>query len=63
VTLRLLRDESGATIVEYAMVLALFALAAMAGFGFVATNANAQYTSSTNGMTAIQESPPAAVAP
>jgi Flp pilus assembly pilin Flp len=60
---RLLRDESGATIVEYAMVLALFALAAMAGFGAIATNANAQYTSSTNGMTAIQESPPAAVAP
>ena len=62
-TLRLLRDESGATIVEYAMVLALFALAAMAGFGVIATNANAQYTSGTNGMTAIQESPPAAVAP
>ena len=60
---RLLRDESGATIVEYAMVLGLFAIAAMVGFGVVATNANAQYTSSTNGMTAIQESPPAAVLP
>jgi Flp pilus assembly pilin Flp len=52
---RLLRDESGATIVEYAMVLGLFAIAAMVGFGVVATN--------TNGMTAIQESPPAAVLP
>lgn len=60
---RLWRDVSGATIVEYAMVLGWFAIAAMVGFGLVATNANKSYSASTSGMTSIQESPPAPATP
>jgi Flp pilus assembly pilin Flp len=60
---RLLRDESGATLVEYTMVLGLFALAAITGFGVVATNAGSRYNSGTTTMTSIQENPPPAATP
>jgi Flp pilus assembly pilin Flp len=60
---RLLRDERGVTLVEYAMVMTLFAVFAIVGFRVVATNANSQYTSSTNSMTSIQENTLPAVSP
>ena len=60
---RLLRDESGATIVEYAMIMTLFAVFAIVGFSAVATSANSQYANSTNSMTNIQENPLPAVSP
>ena len=54
---RLLRDESAVTLVEYAFVLALFALITAAAFDKIAVNSNAQYSSATNQMTVIGESP------
>jgi Flp pilus assembly pilin Flp len=60
---RLLRDECGATLVEYAMVLGLFAIFAMVGFGVVATNAGSSYNAGTTTMTSIQENPPVASPP
>ncbi len=61
--LRLLRDECGATVVEYAMVLGWFAIAAMVGFGLVAVNAGGRYSAGTTTMTTTQEVPPVAVTP
>ena len=41
--LRLLRDESGAAMVEYALLVALIALVAIVGVSAVGTNINAQF--------------------
>ena len=60
---RLWRDVSGATVVEYAAVLAFFALAAIVGFGAVGTKANSTYSAGTTEMTNIGESPLPAVSP
>jgi Flp pilus assembly pilin Flp len=60
---RLLRDECGATIAEYAMVLGWFAIAAMVGFGVIAVNANNAYSSSTSKMTDVEENPLPTVVP
>ncbi len=60
---RLWRDVEGATTVEYALVLTLFAVAAVIGFTSVATNANRTYNSSTSSMTSIQENTLPAVSP
>lgn len=60
---RLLRDECGATLVEYAMVLGLFAILAITGFGVVATESGNRYNAGTTTMTSIQENPPVAATP
>jgi len=60
---RLLRDELGATAVEYAMVLGWFAIAAMVGFGLVAVNAGNSYNAGTTTMSSIQENPPVPATP
>ena len=54
---RLLRNEAGGTLVEYAMVVALFALGMISVMNLVASNANTQYTGASNEMNAIEESP------
>lgn len=59
----LARDETGGPLLEYAMVLALFALACVIGFQQVSINANSAYNSSTTTMTSIQESPLPTAAP
>ena len=60
---RLLRDTSGGAILEYALALALFALACSAAFVNIAQNANAAYNAGTTGMTGVQQSPPPTVVP
>jgi Flp pilus assembly pilin Flp len=61
---RFVRDETGGPLLEYAMVLGLFALACVVGFNAVAINANTAYNQSTSTMSGIQESPlPTAVPP
>ena len=60
---RLARDVDGATMVEYALILALFALTAAVGFAAIATNANKQYNNGTSAMTSIQENALPAVSP
>ena len=60
---RLWRDVSGGTIVEYAIVLAFFALLAMGGFQLIASSANNAYCSGTSKMTDIEENPLPTVAP
>ncbi len=60
---RLLRDQSGGPILEYALVTALFGLACIVGFGVVSTSANGSYNKSTSGMMSIQESPLPTCAP
>jgi len=54
---RLLRDESGGPLVEYALVLALFSMFAALGFQAIAVSANGQYSRSTTGMSNVQENP------
>ena len=44
-TLQALKDESGQDLIEYALVVALIALAATAGMQTVATDINAAFTS------------------
>ncbi|MBV8332039.1 MAG: hypothetical protein JO029_04025 [Candidatus Eremiobacteraeota bacterium] len=60
---RLLRDTSGGAIMEYALVLALFALACSAAFLNIAQNSNTAYNAGTTGMTGVQQSPPPTVVP
>jgi Flp pilus assembly pilin Flp len=60
---RLWRDVRGATMVEYALVLAFFAILAAIGFQQVATSANTQYSAGTTTMTNLQESPLPALSP
>jgi Flp pilus assembly pilin Flp len=45
---RLLRDESGSEIVEYAMALAFFGIVAIASLYFIPTVANNQVTTDDN---------------
>ena len=55
---RLLQDEEGATIVEYALCLATFSLVAIAGFYALVQNANGAYSSQTSAMNAYQTAGP-----
>ena len=45
ITIQALRDENGQDLIEYALVVALIALAATAGMQSVATSINAAFTS------------------
>ena len=54
---RLWKDDRGGALLEYGAALALFAVGCMLAFANVATSANAAYSTSTNSLTAIQESP------
>jgi pilus assembly protein Flp/PilA len=46
--LRLARDESGATAIEYGLIVALIFLAIIGGLSTFATNENAMYTHISN---------------
>jgi Flp pilus assembly pilin Flp len=60
---RMLRDVAGGTVVEYAVVFALFAVLAAVAFTNIAVNANTQYNAGTGEMTRLQESPLPAATP
>jgi len=45
---RLTRDESGATAIEYGLIVALIFLAIIGGLSTFATNENAMYTNISN---------------
>jgi pilus assembly protein Flp/PilA len=45
---RLVRDESGATAIEYGLIVALIFLAIIGGLSTFATNENAMYTHISN---------------
>lgn len=55
--IRMLRDDSGVAMMEYAIAFAMFALSCAVVFVLVATNAGNRYATSTSMMTTIQESP------
>ncbi len=46
--MRLTRDESGATAIEYGLIVALIFLAIIGGLSSFATNENAMYTHISN---------------
>ncbi len=54
----LLRDENGASLVEYAMVAALIALPMLALAVAIAATASAQLTTTTGGLQKIGTNPP-----
>ena len=60
---QLLNDDSGATIVEYALILTLFSILMMTAFYNIAGNGNTQYSESTTNMSQIMETPPTAYPP
>lgn len=47
---KLLRDEQGATAIEYGLIAALIALAIMVGAGAVGNSLNAKFTSISNSL-------------
>ena len=53
----MLRDEQGATMVEYALVLALLSLVSLAILGVVAGNANTTLDNDQTNLTTVQTSP------
>jgi Flp pilus assembly pilin Flp len=55
--LRLLHDQAGGALVEYALVTALLGLACIVGFAAVSADAAGQYNQNTSGMMSIQSSP------
>ncbi|HTU81058.1 MAG TPA: hypothetical protein VMF61_02955 [Candidatus Acidoferrales bacterium] len=59
----MLRDERGGTIVEYALVFAFLALVCAFGFITVANSTGQRYATSTNQMSAVQESPLPTISP
>ena len=54
---RMLLDESGGPLLEYAFIFALFSLLCAWGFVQIAYNAGARYTTSTQAMPSVQEVP------
>jgi Flp pilus assembly pilin Flp len=52
---RLLQDEEGATIVEYALCLATFSLVTIIGMYALVTGANGEYTTQTSAMNTYQQ--------
>jgi len=60
---RLRKDEAGATLVEYAMALALLSMLMVVGFLQVTKQSNTAYNLQTTTMTGVQESPPPTTAP
>ncbi len=54
----LLRDDSGASLVEYAMVAALIALPMLALGAAIATTAATQLTTTTGGLQKLGTNPP-----
>ncbi len=55
---RLLRDETGAALVEYALILAVFSLVAMAGWTAVVAAANGDLSRATGGLRGLADQPP-----
>ncbi|MGR4064682.1 MAG: Flp family type IVb pilin [Vulcanimicrobiaceae bacterium] len=55
---RLLQDEEGATIVEYALCLATFSLVTIAGMYALVTGANGAYSAQTGAMNTYQVNGP-----
>jgi Flp pilus assembly pilin Flp len=53
----MLRDEQGATMVEYAIVLALLSAVSLAALALIGTNANTQLSNDQTNMTTVQTSP------
>lgn len=49
---RFVKDESGATAIEYGLIAALIALAIMVGAGSLGTKLNAQFTTISNKLNA-----------
>ncbi len=56
--LRLLRDERGAAIDEYALVAAFFAVASIATLEAISSNATNQLTTTQNNLMATAVTPP-----
>ena len=54
---RMLRDERGGPLLEYAWMFALFSLLCAWGFVQIAQNAGSRYTTSTQAMPSVQEVP------
>lgn len=54
---RMLRDERGGPLLEYAFIFALFSLLCAWGFRQIAVSAGARYTTSTQAMPSVQEVP------
>ncbi len=55
---RMLRDETGAALVEYALILAVFSLVAMAGWTAVVFAANGDLARATGGLRSLADQPP-----
>lgn len=54
---RMLCDENGGPLMEYAVIFAMFSLLCALALIQVASNAGTRYTTSTNTMTSVQENP------
>jgi len=55
---RMLRDDAGATLVEYALIMAVFSLAAIAGWSAVVASANGDLARATGGLRGLADQPP-----
>ena len=55
---RLRRDTRGVTLVEYALVLALFGLVMIGALNAIGREANSNYNKSSQAFQTLQESPP-----
>jgi Flp pilus assembly pilin Flp len=53
----MLRDEQGATIVEYAIILALLSIVSLGALATIATNASGRLSQDQSNMTSAQTSP------
>lgn len=56
--MRMLRDDAGATLVEYALIMAVFSLAAIAGWSAVVASANGDLARATGGLRGLADQPP-----
>ena len=55
---RLLRDESGATLAEYALIMAIFSVVAIAGMSAIVSAANGDLSRATGGLRGLEDTPP-----